>query len=134
MRNMIWFLRILFLGVLGSMLWVTTWASLHTPLFALPPEVYRNPWFIATLMDAYWGFVTFYAWVAWKEQSWGARVLWLIAIMLLGNIAMAIYMIDQLFSVSSRSDLTKVVAHRNEGKVFLPGILAVLGVARFIFA
>ncbi len=131
---MIWFLRILFLGVLGSMLWVTTWASLHTPLFSIPAEICRNPWFIAKLMDAYWGFVTFYAWVAWKEQSWGARVLWFIAIMLLGNIAMAIYMIDELFSVSSRSDLTKVVARRNEGKFFLPGILATLAIAIFIFA
>jgi len=131
---MIWFLRILFLGVLGSMLWVTTWASLQTPLFAIPAEIWRNPWFIATLMDAYWGFITFYAWVAWKEQSWGARILWFIAIMLLGNIAMAIYMIDELFSVSSRSDLTKVIARRNEGKLFLPGAMAAIAIAIYIFA
>lgn len=131
---MIWFLRILFLAVLGTMLWVTTWASLRTPLFDIPPDVWRHPWFIATLVDAYWGFVTFYVWVAWKEQSWGARVLWFIAIMLLGNIAMAIYMIDELFSVDSRSDLTRVVAQRNEGKFFLPGILTTLAIAVLIFA
>lgn len=129
---MIWFLRILFLGVLGSMIWVTSWASLHTPLFEIPREILRHPWFIVALMGAYWGFVTFYAWVAWKEQSWAARVLWAIAIMLLGNIAMAIYMIDELFSVSSRSDLTKVVARRNEGKVFLPGMLAAVAIATYV--
>ena len=131
---MIWFLRVLFIGVLGSMLWVTTWASLHTPLFDLPPEVWKHPWFIATLMDAYWGFVVFYVWVAWKEQSFPARVLWFVSIMLLGNMAIAIYMIDELFSVDSHSELTKIVTRRNEGKYFLPGILAALGVAVLIFA
>lgn len=130
---MIWFLRVLFLGILASMVWITTWAGMHTPLFEIPPEVYRHPWFLATLLGAYWGLITFYAWVAWKEQSWGARVLWFISIMLLGTIAMAIYMIDELFSVSSRSDLTKVVAQRNEGKIFLPGTLAVLSVAIHLF-
>ena len=131
---MIWFLRVLFIGVLGSMLWVTTSASLHTPLFDIPPEVWKHPWFIATLMDAYWGFVVFYAWVAWKEQSTSARVLWFVAIMLLGNIAMSIYMIDELFSVDSHTELTKIVTRRNEGKYFLPGTLAALGVAVLIFA
>ena len=131
---MIWFLRILFLVVLGSMVWVTTWAGLHTPLFDIPRDILSHPWFIATLMHAYWGFITFFAWVAWKEQSTVARVLWFIAIMLLGNIAMAVYMIDELYSVSSRSDLTKIVTRRNEGKVFLPGILATIAIAMLIFA
>lgn len=131
---MIWFLRVLFLGALVSMLWVTTWASLHTPLFDVPPDVWRHPWFLATLMDAYWGFIAFYAWVAWKEQSTPARVLWFIAIMLLGNIAIAIYMIDELFSVDSNSELTRVVAQRNEGKFFLPGILSTLAIAMLFFA
>lgn len=131
---MIWFLRILFLGVLGSMLWVTTWASLHTALFDIPDEVWKHPWFLATLLDAYWGFMVFYVWVAWKEQSLPARLLWFVSIMLLGNIAMAIYMIDELFSVDAHSDLTKIVARRNEGKVFLPGALAALAVAVLLFA
>jgi hypothetical protein len=131
---MVWFLRVLFVGVLGSMLWVTTWASLHTPLFDIPPEVWKHPWFIATLVDAYWAFTAFYIWVAWKEQSAAARVLWFVAIMLLGNIAMAIYMIDELFSVDSHTELTKIVTRRNEGKFFLPGALAALGIAVLMFA
>ena len=131
---MIWPLRILFLCALGSLLWATTWASLHTPLFGLPAAVWRHPWFITTLINAYWGLVVFYCWVAWKEQSTAARVLWFVAIMILGNIAMAIYMIDELFSVDAHSELTKVIARRNEGKYFLPGTLAVLAIAVFIFA
>ena len=36
---MIIFLRALFLVVIASMLGVTTWASLHTPIFAIPRGV-----------------------------------------------------------------------------------------------
>jgi len=130
---MIWFLRVVFIAALGSMIWVATWASLITPLSDVPPDVWRHPWFLITLMNAYWGLIVFYVWVAWKEQSTGARVLWFFAIVLLGTIAMAIYMIDELFSVDSHSDLTRIVAQRNEGKVFLPGVLVALAVAMLIF-
>lgn len=88
---MITTLRIFFFFVLGSMLAVTTWASIQVPLWAIPPVVGGHPWFIATLFDAYWGFFTFYAWLCYKETSWLARILWFCAIVLLGNIAMAAY-------------------------------------------
>ncbi|MCF7761168.1 MAG: hypothetical protein K9M98_11760, partial [Cephaloticoccus sp.] len=66
---MLWFLRCLFLVVIGSMLAVTGWASSQCALFSIPREVLTHPWFIATLFDAYWAFITFYVWVAWKEQT-----------------------------------------------------------------
>lgn len=131
---MIWFLRILSLGALASTLWAAAQASLQTRLFDFPPDLWHHPWFIVTLMDAYWGLIVFYAWVAWKEQSAGARVLWFIAIMLLGAIATAIYMIDELFSVSPSSDAARVVTRRNEGKHFLPAILATLAIAVLILS
>ena len=98
--QMIWFLRLLFLLIIASMLAVTGWASLRQPLgdFARS-ATFRDPWVIATLFDAYWAFITFYVWVAWKEQSLAARLLWFVAIMLLGNMAMAAYMLIQLFAV-----------------------------------
>ena len=81
---MLVFLRLLFLLILASMLAVTSWASLQQSLFAIPREVIRNPWFIATLFDAYWAFITFFVWVAWKEGSLAARILWFVALVLLG--------------------------------------------------
>jgi len=42
-------------------------------------------WTIATLMDAYFGFLTFYVWVFFKEVRALPRIAWFIAIMLLGN-------------------------------------------------
>ncbi len=90
---MIWFLRIAALCVLVTMLCVTSWASLQMPLWQTPRAVALHPWFIATLFDTYFGFLTFYAWLAWRETSWRARLLWLLAILALGNIAMSSYLL-----------------------------------------
>jgi len=94
---MITFLKAFFIIVLLSMIAVTSWASLQCSLFAIPREVGSHPWFIATLFDAYWGFLTFYCWVFHKENSVLKRIIWLVAILLLGNIAMAIYVLKELF-------------------------------------
>lgn len=131
---MILFLRGLFILILVSMLGVTTWASLHTPLFAIPREVFGHPWFIATLFDAYWAFVAFYVWVAWKEQSLGARFLWFIAIIALGNIAMAAYMLRELFRVPAAGPLDEVFTRRQAGSLLLPGLLTAAGVAVYLLA
>ena len=64
-----------------------------------------HPWFIATLFDTYWAFLTFYCWVFYKEVSSLSRISWLIAILLLGNIAMAVYMLVQLFRLPSDSKM-----------------------------
>ena len=109
---MIWFLRIAFIFVLVAMLWVTTWASLQLPLWKTPREVIGHPWFIATLFDTYLAFLTFYCWLAYKEVSNVARIAWLIAILLLGNIAMAIYMLIQLFRLPADAKMEALLLRR----------------------
>src|SRR4051812_36967904 len=131
---MILFLRALFLLVLASMLWVTSWASLQCPLFAVPREVYAHPWFIATMFDTYWGFITFFVWVCYKQTSWLARVAWFLAIMLLGNIAMASYCLAELFSISGGQALTPLLTVRRSGVSPLGMVLAALGIAVLAFA
>ena len=118
------------------MLAVTSWASLHTPLFAIPREVFTHPWFIATLFDAYWAFVAFYVWVAWKEQSLAARVLWFVAIIALGNIAMAAYFLRELFGVNAAdaNALNVVFTRHNPGTLVLPGLLTATSVAVYLLA
>lgn len=106
---MIRFLRFFFSLVLVSMLVVTTWASRKVALWNTPREVVGHPWFVATLFDTYFGFLTFYAWVAYKERGWLGRIGWLIAILLLGNIAMASYMLRQLFRVPADAPLSQVL-------------------------
>ncbi|MBS0664238.1 MAG: DUF1475 family protein [Verrucomicrobia bacterium] len=121
------FLRGLFLVVLGSMLAVTAWAGLQCPLFALPREVYAHPWFIATMFDAYWGFITFFVWVCLKQTAWSARLAWFVAIMLLGNIAMASFCLRELFRVPRDGRLADVLTAARPGASRLGLALAGVG-------
>lgn len=106
---MIWFLRCFFAIVLVSMLAVTSWASMHCALWEIPGAVGGHPWFIATLFDTYWAFLTFFCWVAYKERSWFARTGWLLGILLLGNIAMAVYMLILLFRAPPSSRMEDIL-------------------------
>jgi predicted permease len=106
---MIWFLRIAFGCVLATMLCATSWASSQCTLWKTPHEVVAHPWFIATLFDCYFGFLTFYVWVAYKETGWFARLTWLIAILLLGNIAMSSYMLLALFRLPANATVEHIL-------------------------
>lgn len=109
---MITFLRIFFSIVLVSMFAVTSWASMQCALWETPRAVATHPWFIATLFDTYWAFLTFYCWVVYKERGWVARIGWLLGILLLGNIAMAIYMLIQLFRVPATARIEDVLLRK----------------------
>jgi Protein of unknown function (DUF1475) len=122
-------LRGLFLVILVSMLGVTTWASLQCPLFAVPRPVATHPWFLATMADAYWGFVTFFVWVCYKQTSWLARGAWFFAIMLLGNIAMSSYCLAELFRVPRGGRVAEMLVARRDGPGALGLGLAALGAA-----
>jgi len=110
---MIVFLRIFFIVVLVSMLAVTSWASTHVALWELPGEIWRHPWFIATLFDAYWGFFTFYLWLAWRERTLLRQVVWFVLIVLLGNIAMAGYMLWIVFRLPTSASMADVLLRRS---------------------
>jgi hypothetical protein len=105
-------LKVFFGGVLVCMLLVTSWASRQQAIWAIPREVLSNPWFIATLFDAYFGFLTFYVWVAFRERGWVWRGLWLLAILLLGNIAMAAYVLLQLWRLPPGAGVADLLLKR----------------------
>lgn len=106
---MIWFLRVFFSLVLLTMLGVTFWASDQVALWKMPRAVATHPWFIATLFDTYFAFLTFYLWVAYKETSPLARLGWLLGILVLGNIAMAAYILIQLFRVPATASPAQIL-------------------------
>lgn len=108
-------LRLLFGFVLLSMIGVTSWASIRQPVWewsglTTPPD---NAWTIATLFDAYYGFITFYVWVVYKEARWVPRVLWLILILLLGNMAMSAYVLWQLRKLPASEPIATLLTARN---------------------
>jgi hypothetical protein len=103
-------------------------------LFAIPAEVAGHPWFIATLADAYWGFITFFIWVCWKQTSPLARTAWFVAIMLLGNIAMAVYCLAELFRVPPGTKLAEILTARRDSRGGLGAGLAVIGASAVVAA
>ncbi|MBS0394385.1 MAG: DUF1475 family protein [Proteobacteria bacterium] len=104
-------LKLLFGAILATMLAVTAWASLTQPVWQWG-GLTRGPdraWTIATLCDAYAGFLTFYAWVCYRERAAG-RVLWFVLIMLLGNIAMSAYALRALARLGPDEPLERLLA------------------------
>jgi hypothetical protein len=90
-------LRIWFIVVLITMITVVSWASLSESLLKIPPRVGGDPWFVATLFDTYFAFIVIYLWMAYRTPSWPSRILWFILVMGLGNIAIASYLLIQLY-------------------------------------
>ena len=82
-------LTVLFLAMLIIMLSVTIWASLNRGIFDAGQELVGHPWFIATLVDAYFAFTVFFVWLAWRERSLVSTAAWFVLVMCLGSIAIA---------------------------------------------
>ncbi|WP_442508446.1 DUF1475 family protein [Novipirellula sp. SH528] len=97
------FLASLCVGVIICMAWITIAASLDRSVLNSGRELWNNLWFRATLMDAYFAFLTFFVWVAYKEQTVMARAGWFVAIMLLGNFAMSGYVLWKLLTMKDFS-------------------------------
>ena len=110
------FLKILFAAILVAMLVVTIKAGMHENLFNAG-RILNEPWVIATLWDAYCGFVTFYVWVAYKEKAFAMRVLWFVLIMCLGNIAMAAYMLIQLCRLPAGATRRELLLRKSEASI-----------------
>lgn len=126
-------LRLWFVFVLVAMGGVIGWASSRCALFDIPREVFTHPWFIATLLDAYFAFIAFWVWVAWKEGTTAARVLWLCAILLWGNPAIALYMLLELARVRrAGGGPDAVFTTKRPGHVALPATLTIAGVAVYL--
>ena len=108
-------LQILFTFILVSLTAYNLWVSTRQPVWewgglTTAPD---NLWTIATLIDAYYGFITFYAWVLWKETRALPRVMWFMAIMLLGNIAMSAYVLLQLARLKPADSMGTLLSARN---------------------
>lgn len=107
-------LRILFGFIFVTLLAYTSWASTQQPVWewqglTTGPDRW---WTLATLIDAYYGFLTFYVWVFYKEHSAMARGGWFIAIMLLGNMAMSAYVLLQLARLRADEPIENLLLRR----------------------
>ena len=126
-------LTALFTVILVGMFGLIVWASSHTALFDIPREVFTHPWFITTLFDAYLAFIAFWVWLAWKEGTCSARVLWLFSILLWGNPAIAFYMLRELARVRREGGgLDAVFTRKRPGEPRTPAILLMLAIGVYL--
>jgi hypothetical protein len=107
-------LKLLFSFILVSLAAYTAWASTRQPVWDWQGLV-NTPdrwWTLATLIDAYYGFVTFYVWVFYKEATAAGRTAWFVAIMLLGNMAMAAYVLRELARLDDDEPVSAMLLRR----------------------
>ena len=95
---------------------MTTYVSLHKSIMLAGTDFswVSSPWAVATLFDAYFGFVTFFVWVCFKERTLAAKLLWFMLIMGLGNIAMSGFVLLQLFKLRPDEPLSNLLVRRRQ--------------------
>lgn len=93
------FLKLLFGFIFVFMVVMTARTSMQVSLWSALPAFAASPWSMATLYDAYFGFITFFCWLAWRENSLLLKFVWFVLIMLGGNIVMSLYVLIQLFQL-----------------------------------
>ena len=120
-----------FLFVIAAMTAVTWYATTAPTISSLPQyaaiagqegigvtdgfvTVCSEPWGLATMFDAYFGFLACWLYVAWRERTVVARLGWLVALMLLGNFAIAAYALLCLRQAGDKTDGDKA----DWGKIF----------------
>lgn len=105
-------LKLIFAVVLLSIVSATTWASAQLPFWRTPEALVMHPWFIATLVDTYLAFFTYWLWVAYREASAWRAALWLLLIFALGNIAMSAYALLVLFRLPAEATVEDFLLRR----------------------
>ncbi len=103
------FLKCLFAAIFLWMTVATIRTSMAMSLWDAWDGYAANPWAVATLYDAYCGFLTFFVWVVYKERSWALLILWFVLIMGLGNIATSAYVLIQLFRLGQDEPAERIL-------------------------
>ena len=120
-----------FVFVLAAMTWVSWYACTAPTITSLPQyaelkgkaglnvlhgyvTVCSEPWGLATMFDAYFGFLAFWLYVAWRERSGLARLGWFVALMVLGNFAIAGYALLCLYQAPADATLDAIFFTRKE--------------------
>ena len=112
-RKSLYLLRLLFALILIGMLSVTITAAIDQNIFEAVGNMWSNWWFKASLVDLYFGFLTFFVWVAYKEIYLWRKLVWFVSFMLLGNIAVSAYMLIELFKLRVGDSVETLLTRRN---------------------
>lgn len=109
-------LFVFFSIMLASMIIICFYAGSKQNMFEYFNEHISDPWFFATILDCYWGFLIFYGWLIYQEKSWMIRIPSLIAIFSLGNIAVALYGLFRTIRLPANASFEDFLLIRNSTK------------------
>jgi len=112
-KETLYILKALFALILFGMLFITIIATIDRNIFEAVGNMWPNWWFKATLADAYFGFLTFFVWVAYKELHLWRKLVWFASIMLLGNLAISAYMLVELYKLQVGDTVETLLTRRN---------------------
>jgi len=112
-KKVLYGLRAFFTFNLIGMLFVTITATIDQNMFEAVGNMWPNWWFKATLADAYFGFLTFFVWVAYKEIHLSRNLVWFASFMLLGNLAISAYMLVELYKLQVGDTVETLLTRRN---------------------
>jgi hypothetical protein len=105
-------LKLLFAGIFITMVAVTVSAAMQENILLIPAAVAGDPWFMATLFDAYFAFLVIYLWVCFREKSLWIKVVCFFAFALLGNIAISVYVLIALFKLETGAGAEALFARK----------------------
>lgn len=74
-------------------------------------QLLQMPWGIVTLVDVYVGFALFSMWIVYREAALPPKVVWIVLLLLLGNLLAAVYVLLALNA--SRGDWRKFFLGRH---------------------
>ena len=106
-------IKYLFLGVSLFMVYLAIRTSMQSDMFHLPAAVVNEPWFKTTLVDFYFNITIISVWMIYKENNLLRAVLWLVAFILLGSIATALYVFLQLNRLTKGQSMEDVLCRSN---------------------
>ena len=110
------FLKVLFGFVFIYMVYVIISTSKQSNLFTLMKAWDSGnvmaPWFTATLWDFYANVLAIFCWIAYKENNWMSRVLWLVLLISMGSIATMAYLLIQLFKLKEGEGIAEFIGKR----------------------
>lgn len=84
-------------------------SSIEMPLMAGLRATTDTRWGVTTLVDLYVGVLAVWAWIVWRERSAWRSGLWLLALVSLGNLATAVYVLMASLRAHHPHDLFRPV-------------------------
>ena len=106
---MITALRIFFILIFVYMVTTIVATSIESNLFAEWSNLAAIPWMSATLKDFYANIVIIALWMMYKESTLVVRTAWLVLFVCLGSIATSAYVLVQLFRISAKDPIEKLL-------------------------